>query len=257
VALAFHLGWNLQRFGDPFDVGYDWGETIPVRPYRAFALDELPRGLAVLLFTPGKSLFLWAPVLMLALARAPRLWQTERGLAAGLATALGVSLVFYGAYLFPEGGYAHGPRHIVPLVPLLLLAAANPAALPPTRSALAVCGALGLAMALLSVSVSYLEDQALGSTGASLSPGYYELIDPAPGRARNRYALGYMPFVRALGTPQWASRGRLGVGPDYFPYQLDLVRRGRGGDVIPYWLPRVLPLPFVALLIWGGLRLKS
>ena len=32
------------------------------------------------------------------------------------------------------------------------------------------------------------------------------LIDPAPGRARNRYALGYIPFVRALETPQWASR---------------------------------------------------
>ena len=259
VALAFHLGWNAQRFGDPFDVGYNWSETIPVGPSRPFALEELPRGLAVLLLSPGKSLLLWAPALALALVRGRRLWQTERGLAVGLLTSLAISLVFYGTYLFPEGGYAHGPRHLVPLVPLLLLPAANPAAPPPSRRSVIVCGAIGATLALLSVSVSYLEDQAIGpGRGGAVATAYYELIDPAPGRAQNRYVLSYVPFRRALGTPNWAGRHRLGLGPDYFPYQLEMVRRGRGGDVIPDWLPGVLPVPFAALLLWGawGLALR-
>jgi hypothetical protein len=251
VALTFQLGWNLQRFGDAFDVGYDWSETVPVRPFRAFAVEDLPRGLAVLLLSPGKSLFVWAPALLLAAWRMPRLWQADRALAAGLLTSLAIALAFYGSYLFPEGGYAHGPRHLVPLIPLLLLTAAHPAAAAPRRASLAVCGAAGAAVMLGAVSVSFLEDQALGARTTSLSTGYYELIDPAPGRARNRYALGYLPFARALATPNWAGRNRVGLGPDYLPYQLEMVRRGRGGGVIPSWLPWAVPVPFVLLLLWG------
>ncbi len=261
VALALHLGWNALRFGDPFEVGYNWAETIPVAPFRPFAIEDLPRGLAVLLLSPGKSLLLWAPALALALVRFRRLWQTERGLAAGLLASLAISLVFYGMYLFPEGGYAHGPRHLVPLVPLLLLPAASPAAPAPSRRSVVVGGAIGATLALLSVSVSYLEDQAIGpARGGAAATAYYELIEPAPGRAQNRYVLSYVPFRRALGTPNWAGRNRLGLGPDYFPYHLEMLRRGAGGDVIPSWLPGVLPVPFVVLLLFGArglaLRLK-
>jgi len=252
VALAFHLGWNLQRFGDPFDVGYNWAETVPVGPPRAFAIEDLPRGLVVLLLSPGKSLLVWASPLALAAVRLRRLWQEDRGLAAGLLTSTTIALVFYGSYLFPEGGYAHGPRHLVPLLPLLLLPAAHPAPRPPARASLVLCGAAGAAIALAAVSVSYLEDQALGAGTTSPSTGYYELIDPQPGRARNRYSLSYVPFVRALTTPNWASRHRLGLGPDYFPYQLEMLRRGRGGAVVPSWLPWALPAPFVLLLVWAA-----
>jgi len=257
LAAGFHAWWNMQRFGSPFDLGYDWSETVPVQPFRPFALEELPRGLAVLLLSPGKSLLLWAPPLVLALSRWGRLWKTERALAVGLMTAAGISLVFYGTYLFPEGGYSHGPRHLVPLVPLLLLAAANPGAPRPSRVSMAACGLVGLAIALLAVSVSFLEDQAIGTNLSSGFTGYYERIDPAPGRASNRYAFGYIPFVRTLGSPDWIGRNRVGVGPDYLPYNLEQVRRGvRGGETIPYWLPRVLPVPFVILLAWSGLRLR-
>ncbi|PYR94815.1 MAG: hypothetical protein DMF84_04085 [Acidobacteria bacterium] len=115
-ALA-QIGWNIARFGDPLDFGYNLGAMIPVPPARAFTLGEIPRGLFVQLLTHGKSLFVWAPpVLLSALALCCRtppvkedsrpLVRTERGLLAGLIAASVAALVFYAAFLFPEGGYA-------------------------------------------------------------------------------------------------------------------------------------------------------
>ena len=115
----------MNRFGSPFDFGYDWSETIRVMPPRVFAPAEIPRGLVVLLFAPGKSLFLWAPILVIAALNASATWRRDRALAIGLATGAISGLLVYAAYLFPEGGYAHGPRHLVPLIPLLALAAAG------------------------------------------------------------------------------------------------------------------------------------
>ena len=167
AAVAIHLAWNHFRFGDMFEVGYNWAETVPVLPARPFLLSELPRGLVVLLLSPGKSILLWAPALVLALARVR---TCPRPLMTGVATSAACGLIFYGAYLFPEGGYAHGPRHLVPILPLLLLPAATPG--PPwRREIVTACAAIGVAMAILSVSVSFLQDQALGSDFRRF--GYY------------------------------------------------------------------------------------
>jgi hypothetical protein len=106
LAGVLQLGWNAYRFGSPFDLGYDWSETIPVLPARAFAITEVPRGLAVLLFSPGKSLFVWAPILVIALLNAAATWRRDRALSTGLVAAAAIGLLAYAAYLFPEGGYA-------------------------------------------------------------------------------------------------------------------------------------------------------
>ena len=138
----------------------------------------------MLLATPGKSLFLSAPLLVLSFLSIGRIWRLERGLAAGVASACAIGLIFYAAYLFPEGGYAHGPRHLVPIVPLAALLAAGPAADRWPRAAWMACGGVGFAFGLLAVSVSFLEDQALRrDTRGQAVAGYYELIDPPPGRA--------------------------------------------------------------------------
>jgi hypothetical protein len=121
VAGAGHAGYNLVRFGSPLDFGYAWGETVAGGTPRPFALDELPRGLLVLLASPGKSLFVWAPVLLLVAARIPRAWRQCRAPVVGILMSAGIALTFYGSYFFPEGGYSHGPRHLVPLIPLLVL----------------------------------------------------------------------------------------------------------------------------------------
>jgi hypothetical protein len=235
-AAAVHILWNQYRFAQPFDFGYDWSETIPLLPPRAFVIDDIPRGLVVLLLSPGKSVFLWAPVLVLAAARMPRFWLRERSVAIGVAAAFVTGLLFFSSYLFPEGGYGHGPRNLVPLVPLLLLPALGVNAR--ARSyALAACGIAGLAVAIPAISVSFLQDQAMAAPSASSRPGYYEQIEPAPGRAANRYHLGYVPFVAAVGSPGWATPQVVGLGPDFFPRHLNQARRTlRDGQAIPEWL---------------------
>ena len=241
LAVALQLGWNVYRFGSPFEVGYDWSETIPSLPPRAFAIGDIPRGIAVLLFAPGKSLFLWAPVLVIALLNATATARRDRALAAGLGAALTVGLLAYAAYLFPEGGYAHGPRHLVPIIPLLALAAAGPATRAQRPSWIYACAAVGFVMALLATRVSYLEDQAIrrDQMGRAI-PNYYEEIVPAPGRPSNRYRLEHIPFVTAMNTPGWSESPVLGQGPDYFYKHLQQARQQLpDGQSIPASLPSI------------------
>lgn len=239
IAAALQLGWNQYRFGTPFEFGYDWRETIPAPPARAFALGELPRGIAVLLFAPGKSLFVWAPMLVLALVNLRSVWARDRALAVGLLSALGAGLIVFGAYLFPEGGYAHGPRHLVPIVPLLALALAGPEARTLPKPALVACAIVGFVMAVFATRVSYLEDQALRRDPAGRPvAGYYEQINPAPGRPNNRYRFEHIPFVTAMSMPGWEQSPNLGQGPDYFYRHLQQARAQLpDGRAIPEWFP--------------------
>jgi hypothetical protein len=256
VAVAFaalaHVAWNVRRFGVPLDFGYAWTETIAANETpRPFALGELPRGLVVLLLTPGKSLVFWAPCLVLAAARARAFASSHRAIAIALGAALATALVFYGSYMFPEGGYCHGPRHLVPLVPLLLLPAATGGE--PSRRALILCAALGGALAIGATAVSFVEDQTV-DVGATRTD-YYERVRPEPGRPWNRYRLGYVPFARALAS--WRTSDALpGSGPDLLPV---LIARARSvmndGSAIPGWLPLAYPVPWLILIIIAIRRL--
>jgi len=243
AATLLQLIWNDYRFGSPFEFGYDWTETIPVMPARAFAVSEWPRGAAVMLFAPGKSLFVWAPILVLSVLNAPQVWRRDRAMAIGLASSFAIGMLVYGAYLFPEGGYAHGPRHIVPIVPLLALAAAETEPRQRSRVVMRMAAVGGLAMALMASRVSYLEDQAFrrDQMGRPV-PNYYEVIEPAPGRPSNRYRFDYVPFVTAMRSPGWADSPVLGQGPDYFFRHLQQARfQLRDGQSIPEALPWIWP----------------
>lgn len=245
LAIAIHVRWNQFRFDDPFDFGYDWAETIPVLPPQAFMLTDVPRGLAVLLVSPGKSVFVWAPVLVVAALGARRLWQRERAVAIGCATATTVGLGVFAAYLFPEGGYAHGPRNLVPILPLMLLPAVGVEPGGRLRPLMVACAVAGVVMAVLALSVSYLEDQAI-SVSANR---YYEQVDPAPGRPANRYDLRYIPFVSALRSPGWVSSPSLGQGPDFFPLHLRQAQAQLpDGRAIPSWLIWAWPLMWLLSL---------
>jgi 4-amino-4-deoxy-L-arabinose transferase-like glycosyltransferase len=176
MATGLHLAWNTVRFGNAFDFGYDWSETVPALPARAFSMGDVPHGLLTLLIAPGKSLFLWAPLLVLSVIGFARFRRREPAAAAGIAAAMGVGLVVFAAYLFPEGGYAHGPRNLVPIVPIALLAACGPEAGQWSKRALASCGAVGVVVAIGAVSVSFTEDQALGAPGAAQGSSYYDIV---------------------------------------------------------------------------------
>ncbi len=253
LAAALQLGWNTYRFGSPFDFGYDWSETIPQLPARAFAIADIPRGLAIQLFSPGKSLFVWAPILVVALLYGTATWRRDRALATGLLTAGVVGLLVYAAYLFPEGGYAHGPRHLVPIVPLLILAAAGPTTAAHRKPVIYACAGVGLAIAVLATRVSYFEDQALrrDQSGRTIA-NYYQEVAPAPGRPTNRYRIEHIPFVTAMKTPGWSESPVLGQGPDYFYKHLQQARRQLpDGHAIPE------SLPFIWQAVWALMALAG
>ena len=154
LAAAAQIGWNLVRFGRPLDFGYNLAGMIPILPARSFAPEDVPRGLLVQLLTPGKSLFVWAPVTLVSVLTIRDWWSRERGIGAGLLTGTALAVMFYAAFLYPEGGYAHGPRHLLPLVPLLMLPLAMPGVGVPRR-ALVTATVAGFIIAALAASVRF------------------------------------------------------------------------------------------------------
>jgi hypothetical protein len=250
MAVAIHLAWNAYRFGLPFDFGYDASETVPHMPPQLFRLADVPRGLVMSLVTPGKGLLVWAPALLLAAASAREFLRRQPAVALGIAVTGVTGLIFFAAYLFPEAGYSHGPRTLVPIVPLLLLPAIAWPIEQRSRAAVAACAVVGFTIALLATSVSFLEDQGIGEDlGAGAALAYYERIDPPPGRAWNRYRLSYVPFVRTLSSGTWPAGDAVGHGLDYFPHHLARARRELpGGQAIPFWLVWAMPAWWLTVL---------
>lgn len=253
AAGAAHIAWNVARFGVALEFGYNLGGMILREPAHAFRVQEVPRGLFVQLLTPGKSLFVWAPPVLISILRLRDAWQRDRALAAGLVVAATAALVFYAAFLFPEGGYAHGPRHLLPLVPLLMLPLALPGVSVPGR-ALAMSAAFGVAVSLLAISVSFFEDQAPVQVDPRATGPYYERVEPPPGRPWLRYRLDYVPFRTALTSGRWLAPTRpVGNGPDFFALHLARARTlMRGGAAIPAWLPWAVSLPWILILLLAG-----
>jgi hypothetical protein len=108
--------YNYLSWGSPVSTGY--------HPYFASYWGENPLvGLWGMLLSPGKSLWLYSPPLVLGLAALPRLWRDHRAAClAVLATAAPV-LAVYSRYKL-NGDYAWGPRFVVFLVPALALGVA-------------------------------------------------------------------------------------------------------------------------------------
>jgi hypothetical protein len=257
IGALVQICWNIARFGEALDFGYNLGGIVVRLPARSFALEDIPRGLFVQLFTPGKSLFVWAPPVLLSLLVLRTCWSRERGLVAGLIASTVAALLFYAAFLTPEGGYAHGPRYLVPLVPLLMLPLGVPN-VPIHRRLLTACAVAGFLVSALAVSISFLEDQAPLQADPRATGPYYERVDPPPGRPWVRYRIDYVPFKTALTSGHWLSPDRpAGNGPDFFALHLARARATMpGGSAIPAWLPWAVSVPWMAVVVLTCLKVR-
>jgi hypothetical protein len=155
-ALLVH---NALLFGGPFEFGY------PATAEGAKRLNTfntpLVKGLYGFLLSPGKSVFVFAPPLLLALAGLRRLWKLDRGVTT-LAVAFPLTyLFFFARYTQWEGGYCVGPRYLVPSIVLLCLGLGPILENATSRIKKTAAVLLGVAALVqcVSLATSFMEDQ--------------------------------------------------------------------------------------------------
>ena len=108
------VAYNQVRFGSPFDTGYHFesgeGFTTPIW-----------QGFWGLIFSPYRSVFLHTPLFIASLiAFVPfvRRHRSEGGLLPPSASSL---VLMYSAWWMWWGGFAWGPRFLVPLTPFWVI----------------------------------------------------------------------------------------------------------------------------------------
>jgi hypothetical protein len=159
IGVAVLLSYNAWLFGNPFEFGY------PAAAEGAKRLNSfdtpLATGLYGFLFSPGKSVFVFAPPLILALTGLRRLWDFERGVWTLSVLFPLLYLIFYGRYTQWEGGYCVGPRYLVPSIVLLCFALGPvlAGAAPRVKKTALLLLALGAAVQSISLATSFMADQ--------------------------------------------------------------------------------------------------
>lgn len=125
------LAYNQLAFGSPFDMGYSH-HVIP--RFRAVHSADNPLGLraprwdraGILLFSTYRGLFVFAPIVLIAPVGWVKLARSGAWCLAGM-TCCGAIAVFLVNLSYPEwtGGWATGPRLLVPLLPFALVGVAG------------------------------------------------------------------------------------------------------------------------------------
>jgi hypothetical protein len=174
-----YLWRNNYLFGDPFDFGYpissDGGKNMNSFDTPIFT------GLYGFLLSPGKSVFLFAPPILLAIAGIRKLARLDRGLAIIAAVLPVVYLLFYARFTQWEGGFCVGPRYLLPAIAVLCLALGpilENAGSPIRRAAIGLFAA-GFVVEAVNLATSFFEDQANGN--------YYDL--------QYNYRMDYSPMI--------------------------------------------------------------
>jgi hypothetical protein len=174
-----YLWRNHYLFGDFLDFGYpsvsDGGKNM-----NSFDT-PLSTGLYGFLLSPGKSVFLFAPPILLAIAGIRKLARLDKGLAVVAGVLPIVYLFFYATFTQWEGGFCVGPRYLVPAIAVLCLGLG-----PVLENAggwirrLAIgLFVTGFAVQAINLATSFFEDQANGN--------YYDV--------HYNYRMDYAPLI--------------------------------------------------------------
>ncbi len=115
LAVAVIVALNYRRFGSLVSTGYESQEG-------GFEFSTpLLYGLHGFLFSPGRSLFVYSPILLLSPWGLWLLWRRDRRLCIGLLACILLHLVAMAKWVNWGGGWDWGPRHIFQLTPMLTL----------------------------------------------------------------------------------------------------------------------------------------
>jgi len=119
AGICLVLLYNYLRFGSVMETGYD---KLPSGRPRNFTLPPLI-GLKILLFSPGKSIFLFQPLILPAIWGII-IWIKQRKHLPEIILTLSVPVIFLvilSQWARVEGGVTWGPRLFLPAIPVLLL----------------------------------------------------------------------------------------------------------------------------------------
>ena len=149
VALGFLPGlimallYNYLRFGSVTTTGYPKVADVMV--------ENVLVSIWGFLFSPGKSIFLYVPPLVLAVLGLPRFWRSHRWSVLAMIVTIAPVILFYCRFPSWPGDWAWGPRYAVFAVPVLLLPAIGflSAARWPGRGLAATILVVGLCVQLL------------------------------------------------------------------------------------------------------------
>jgi len=109
-ALLIEFAYNFKRFGSP------------VASYsREYSLEILITGLKGLLFSPGKSLFLYNPIILLAIPGLVSLWRQHRTWAMYIIFGFTGCLLLHASIINFHGNICWGPRYLCRYFPLLFV----------------------------------------------------------------------------------------------------------------------------------------
>jgi hypothetical protein len=140
LSLSFLVMTNAWRYGSALSFGY--GQSTS-NLHALGARGPILTGLWGLLLSPGKSIFLYAPFVLLAVAGiviSVRRLPAEMSLLIGL---VAVNTLFFARVRFWHGDWAWGPRYMIIVLPCLAVMCAPLVNRVPWRRALAVLAGIG------------------------------------------------------------------------------------------------------------------
>lgn len=170
--LAGLMAYHQAAFGGPLTSGYKYLNDAAYQGWHLGGFLGIrypdPSAFAASFFSPLRGLFMGSPFLLLALLGVRALWRREKALGA-LAVAVWLGNAYFtSSFDYSSWGWAIGPRHLTPMLPLLVL----PAALWLDQRAAAGGVGHGLAVGLCAASVlvsgaltfiNYMPDSASGA----------------------------------------------------------------------------------------------
>lgn len=162
AAFCVWIAYNYVRFGHPLDTG------LMRDPGIGFDAPLLT-GLHGLLLSPGRSLFLFDPVLLASIPALVWLWRRDRNSAFLLGGSALLLLIVIAKMRVWDGGESYGPRYLVPAIPLLAVATTPWLAAGKGRRLVAALAFAGLLVQIPGILVDY---SAVQNEYARSRPGY-------------------------------------------------------------------------------------
>lgn len=235
LGVVVTLAYNLLRFGSPFEFGYeDVGFTTPFF-----------QGATGLLFNPLKSIFIFAPVVMLLPFALTHLWRTNRDAFTLITGNLFITFAITATWFAWHGGWGWGPRLLIPaLIPAL--AAIGPW-VSTTRRRNAVAGLFAIGL-LVSVPALIVPTQAQQLEVPPVPPSTH-VLDTQPLSSPSVHR----QFALLPSTVRYSIENRYGGPDDGFNYlrYLSLWQFGAARVLGPSALAAAVAAS--ALLVWIAL----